>query len=179
MFMLDLQVAELDVLVEALETSGAPPDSDALLKMAEILGKLFDVKTDEVAVLKIIPKFKSLKFVLPEKLGPVGTIPLTSTTALASRTARDRKPELANNFSTARHANFFEAVPLGRNSSELIQKIMSAPIMDGVRVHGVVQISRKASSLAQTGPDFTQKDLRKLISLSPALDRFLKLCKVD
>ncbi len=177
--MLDLQVAELDVFVETLETNGAPPDSDALLKMADIIGKLFDVKTDEVAVLKIIPKFKSLKFVFPEKLSPVGTIPLTSTTALASRTARDRKPELANNFSTARHANFFEAVPLGRKSSELIQKIMSAPIMDGTRVHGVVQICRKAANVAQSGPDFTQKDLRKLVSLSPTLDRFLNLCKMD
>jgi hypothetical protein len=177
--MLDVQVAELDVLVEALEASGAAPDSDALLKMGYILGKLFDVKPDEVAVLKIIPKFRSLKFVFPEKLSPVGTIPLTSTTALAARTARERKPELANNFSTSRHANFFEAVPLGRSSSELIQKIMSAPIMDGTRVHGVVQICRKAATLSQTGPDFTQKDLRKLVSLSPTLDRFLKLCKLD
>ncbi|HWF13007.1 MAG TPA: GAF domain-containing protein [Candidatus Acidoferrales bacterium] len=177
--MLDQQVADLDLLVETLEASGVAPDSDALLKMAEILGKLFDVKTDEVAVLKVVPKYRSLKFVIPEKLTPVGTIPLTSTTALAARSARDRKPELANNFSTARHANVFEAVPLGRNPSELIQKIMSAPILDGTRVHGVVQISRKAATLAQAGPDFTQKDLRKLVSLSPALDRFLKLCKLD
>jgi hypothetical protein len=177
--MLDQQVADLDVLVEALETSGAAPDSDALLNMANTLGKLFDVKTDEVAVLKVIPKYKSLKFVIPEKLTPVGTIPLTSTTALAARTARDRKPELANNFSTARHANVFEAVPMGRKPSELIQKIMSAPIMDGARIHGVIQICRKAATLAETGPDFTQKDLRALISLSPTLDRFLKLCKLD
>jgi hypothetical protein len=84
-----------------------------------------------------------------------------------------------NNFSTARHANVFEAVPLGRDPSELIQKIMSAPILDGSRVHGVVQISRKAVSLAQAGADFTQKDLRTLVSLSPTLDRFLKLCQID
>jgi hypothetical protein len=177
--MLEQLVADLDVLVEALEAGGVPPDSDALLNMANTLGKLFDVKTDEVAVLKIVPKYRSLKFVIPEKLTPVGTIPLTSTTALAARTARDRKPELANNFSSARHVNVFEAVPLGRNSGELIQKIMSAPIMDGPRIHGVVQICRKATSLQQTGPDFTQKDLRKLGSLSPMLDRFLKLCKLD
>lgn len=177
--MLDQQVAELDVLVEGLEISGTAPDADALLKMADILAKLFDVKTDEVAVLKVIPKYKSLKFVFPEKLSPVGTIPLTSISALAARTARDRKPELANNFSTARHANFFEAVPLGRNSSDLIQKIMSAPIMDGTRIHGVAQICRKAATLAETGPDFAQKDLRKLVSLSPTLNRFLKLCMLD
>jgi hypothetical protein len=56
---------------------------------------------------------------------------------------------------------------------------MSAPIMDGTRVHGVVQISRKARTMALAGADFTQKDLRSLVSLSSVLDRFLKLCQID
>jgi hypothetical protein len=147
--------------------------------VAKVVGSLFGVEADEVAILKLVPKYKSLKFVIPEKLSPVGTIPLTSTTALAARTARERKAEVVNNFSTARHANVFEAVPLGRDPNELIQKIMSVPILDGNKVHGVVQISRKAATLAQAGADFTQKDLRALISLAPMLDRFLKLCPVD
>jgi GAF domain len=147
--------------------------------VAKALAKLFGVDPDEVAILKTVPKYKSLKFVLPEKLSMVGTIPLTSTSALAARTARERRPELANNFSTARHATVFEAVPMGRDPGETIHKIMSAPILDGTRVHGVVQISRKGRSLKQTGPDFTQKDLHTLVSLSPILDRFLKLCIVD
>src|SRR5271169_2175619 len=177
--MVEQQTVELGSLVNTIESSGAAPDSDALRNVAGILAKLFGVETDEVAILKLVPKYKSLKFVIPEKLSPVGTIPLTSTTALAARTARERKAEVVNNFSTARHANVFEAVPLGRDPSELIQKIMSAPVLDGTRVHGVVQISRKAASLAKAGGDFTQKDLHTLVSLSPTLDRFLKLCKVE
>jgi hypothetical protein len=175
----DQQIAELATLVSTIESSGVAPNSDSLSKLAAILAKLFGVQADEVAVLKFVPKFNSLKFVIPEKFTPVGTIPLTSTTALASRTARERKPELVNNFSSARHANFFEAVPLGRDPSELIQKIMSAPILEGTEVHGVVQISRKAASPSQAGADFTQKDLRTLASLSSTLDRFLKLCHID
>jgi hypothetical protein len=175
----ELQTTELGSLVTALERSGLSPDSDSLTTMSRILGKLFGVEMDEVAILKVVPKYKSLKFVVPEKFTPVGTIPLTSTTALAARTARERKPEVVNNFSTARHANVFEAVPLGRDPSELIQKIMSAPILDGTRVHGVVQISRKARSLSEAGADFTQRELRTLVSLSPVLDRFLKLCQID
>jgi hypothetical protein len=175
----DQQTADLGSIVSTLESTGVAPDSDALEKVARTLGKLFGVDVDEVAVLRLVPKYKSLKFVIPEKLSLVGTIPLTSTSALAARTARERKPELVNNFSTARHANVFEAVPLGRDPSELIQKIMSAPILDGTRVHGVVQISRKAKSLDQAGADFTQRDLRALVSLSPTLDRFLKLCQID
>jgi hypothetical protein len=175
----DQQTVELGEFVDTMVSGGGAPDSDSLNHIARILAKLFGVEMDEVAILKLVPKYRSLKFVIPEKLNPVGTIPLTSTTALAARTARDRKAELVNNFSTARHANVFEAVPLGRDPSELIQKIMSAPILDGTRVQGVVQISRKAKSPAEAGADFTPSDLRMLTSLAPALERFLKLCHID
>jgi hypothetical protein len=173
------QVADLGSLVNSMESSGLAPDSDALAKVGLTLAKLFGVELDEVAILKFEAKYKSLKFVIPAQLSLVGSIPLTSTTALAAKTARERKPDLLNNFSSARHANVFEAVPLGRDPGELIQKIMSAPILDGTRVQGVVQISRKARTLALAGADFTQKDLRTLVSLSPTLDRLLKLCKFD
>jgi len=179
MLMLDQETADLGSLVDSLEKGGTAPDPTALASVGRAVAKMFEVKPDEVAILKIVPKYKSLKFVLPEKLSHIGTIPLTSTTALAARTAREKKPELANNFSTARHANVFEAVPLGREPGEMIHKIMSAPIMDGTRVHGVIQVSRKAATLAEAGADFAQKDLRMLISLSPTLDRFLRLCKAD
>jgi hypothetical protein len=175
----DQQAADMVSLVNAMESSGVAPDSDTLAQVGMTLAKLFGVDKDEVAILKLVSKYKSLRFVIPVQLSQVGTIPLTSATALAAKTARERKPDLLNNFSSARHANVFEAVPLGRDPGELIQKIMSAPILDGARVHGVVQISRKARSLAQAGADFTQKDLRTLVSLSPTLDRFLKLCKPD
>jgi hypothetical protein len=177
--MLDQQTADLGSLVETLENSGVAPDCEALSRVANTLATIFGVKMDEVAVLKVVPKYKSLKFVIPEKLSHVGTIPLSSAIALASRTAREKKPEVANNFSASRHANVFEAVPLGRDPSELIHKIMSAPILDGTRVIGVIQISRKAVTLARAGDDFTQSDLRELISLSPTLSRFLQLCKID
>ena len=117
-----------------------------------------------------------MKFVIPQKLAAVGTIPLSSATALAARTARERRPELVNNFSTSRHATVFEGVPLGRDPAELIQKIMSAPILEGNQVRGVVQISRKGRSTSDAGLDFTQKDLQALGAISPALERFLKIC---
>jgi len=162
--------------MDALAGRGLPPDSDALTQVAKEVGKLFGVDSDEVAILTLNAKTKTLKFVIPEKLAAVGTIPLSSTSTLAARTARERRPELTNNFSTSRHATVFEGVPLGRDPAELIQKIMSAPIMDGEQVLGVVQISRKGRSLSNAGLDFTPKDLRVLTSISPALERFLKLC---
>ena len=173
--MTDQPALELGTLVTTMESAGGAPNSDALLKVARTLGKLFGVDTDEVAILKLDQKTRSLKFVIPEKLAPVGSIPLTSTNALAARTARDRKPDVMNNFNAARHATVFEAVSLGRDPGETIHKIMSAPILNGTIVLGVVQISRKGRTLKASGPDFTQKELNTLASLSPVLERFLKL----
>jgi hypothetical protein len=104
---------------------------------------------------------------------------LSSNNALASRTAREQKAEIMNNFSASRHASVFEGVPLGRRYGETIQKIISAPIFDGGEVIGVIQISRKGKSMSDAGPDFMQKDLKQLISISHALELFLKLCQIE
>jgi hypothetical protein len=174
--MIEQQSADFGLLVDALVGAGMMPDTEGLSKVAQSLAKVFGVDPDEVAILKIDPKSKNLKFVIPEKLAAIGSIPLSSATALAARTVRERRTEVVNNFSASRHASVFEGVPLGRRRDELIQKIMSAPITDGTHVRGVVQISRKGRTAVEAGPDFTQKDLRTLTSLCPALDRFLKLC---
>ena len=175
--MVDQPAADLQTLIDAMEQKGGAPNSDALTKLAKALAKLFGVDADEVAILWLNAKNKSLKFVLPEKLAAIGSIPLSSATALAARTARERRPELVNNFSAARHATVFEGVPLGRDPMESIQKIMSAPILDGTNVRGVVQISKKGRTSNTAGADFTQKELAALTQLSPSLDRFLKLCQ--
>ncbi len=175
--MIDQQNAALETVVESLVSAGLLPESDGLNSVARNLATLFGVDPDEVAELHLDAKRKNLKFVIPEKLAAVGSIPLTSTNALAARTARERRPELVNNFSAARHASVFEGVPLGRRQGESIQKIMSAPILDGTQVCGVVQISRKGHSSSDAGADFTQKDLRTLTSLNKVLCRFVKLCQ--
>jgi hypothetical protein len=177
--MAEKQVVDLGSLLETMADGGHPPATVELAQIAEALGRMFDVDSDEVAILTLTANSKSLKFVIPEKLAVVGTIPLTSTNALAARTARERRAEIVNNFGTSRHATVFEGVPLGRRQGETIHKIMSAPILEGTKVMGVVQISRKGHSASDAGPDFTQKDLRALTTLSPALESFLKLCKVD
>jgi len=173
--MIEQQTAALASLVETLVATGVAPDSAALEKFARTLAKIFDADPDEAAILAVDAKNKTLTFVIPEKLAAVGSIPLSSTSALAARTARERRAEVVNNFTASRRATVFEGVPLGRRQGEVIQKIMSAPILEGTQIHGVVQISRKGHSPSNSGQDFTQKDLRLLVSLSPTLERFLKL----
>jgi hypothetical protein len=173
--MVEQQGAAFETLVEDLVNAGQAPDSETLAKMAQGLAKLFGVDADEVAILRLDTKTKNLKFVIPEKLAAIGSIPLSSTAALAARTARERRPEIVNNFSASRHATVFEGVPLGRREGEAIHKIMSAPILDGTHVRGVAQISRKGRSSTEAGADFTQKDLRTLTLICPAISRFVKL----
>jgi len=167
----------LGKLVDRFTKDSMPPDDDARRELGEELAKIFRVKCDEVAILRITRGGNFLQFVLPKELRVIGTIPLNSTSALAARTARDRKADALNNFSAVRHASVFEGVPLGRNPGEMIQKIMSVPILSDDKVVGVVQISRKGYSTKDAGPDFTQFDLRELIALTGPLSRFVLACE--
>jgi hypothetical protein len=163
----------LEKLLDELEQQAGPPSPEALERVSEAIAAVFRLKSDEVAVLEILPAGKLLRFVLPEKLQSAGTIPLNSNTTLAARTARLRRAEIVNNFPSFRHATVFEGFPLGRRPEESIQKIVSAPIVRDNRVIGVVQLCRKGISPIDAGPDFTASDLTELKSLDGLLTRFL------
>ncbi len=173
-----MAAGDLEKLIDRIEKESAPPDSNSLLEVIRHMAKLFGVKEDEVAIMELVSSGRTLRFVVPEKLRPVGSIPLSSNTALAARTVRERRPDIVNNFPSARHATVFEGVPMGRHSSESIQKIISAPILRGKIVVGVAQICRKGASPTDAGPDFSQRDLSELQSLNPALERLLALCQI-
>lgn len=172
-------VVDLTKVVDELVKSGEPVAVPTLGKLGQQIAKAFGVKDDEVAVLTLIFESKFLKFVVPEKLQNIGTIPVTSTTALAARTARDKRPEVINNFAIAKHSTVFEAVPLGDQRGDPIQKIMSAPVVADSKVIGVIQVSRKGKTQAAAGADFTPKDLGDLMSVSAQIGRCLKLCPVS
>jgi GAF domain len=172
-----MAAGELEKLIDRIEKESAPPDSNSLLEVIRQLAKQFGVKEDEVAIMELVASGRTLRFVIPEKLRPVGSIPLSSNTALAARTVRERKPDIVNNFPSARHATVFEGVAVGQRSGESIQKIMSTPILRGKTVVGVAQICRKGASLTDAGPDFTQRDVSELQSLNPVLERLLALCQ--
>jgi GAF domain-containing protein len=173
----ETMVTEIDRLVRDIEQKKVAPEAPARELIAAELARRFRVKADEIAILALVRNAQLLRFVLPEKLRPVGTIPLNSTSALVARTARERRAEAINNFPAVRHASVFEGVPLGREQGELIQKIMSAPIVAGTHVLGVVQVCRKGHTPGDAGADFTANDLKELSTLSAALGRFLIACQ--
>lgn len=149
--------ASAHVSLEAPDEA-AEPASASLAKTCRELAKAFDVRTHEVAVLRVEGAF--LRFVYPSPLDKVGCIPLSNLSSIAVRTVLHRKPELFNNFIAVRHASVFESVPISGTKPDPIQKLMSVPLICDHEVVGVLQVSRKASS---AGQDFTREDLHKLV----------------
>jgi len=167
-------VSELERLATALtEDSGAAPEV-SLASVAEKIAKSLGVKTDEVAILGVSRRWRHLHFLVPEALKKVGFIPLSSNSALAARTARDNRTDIENNFTVARHATVFESVKIVGDTSEAIQKIISAPICADGKVVGVIQISRKGPDPASAGPDFLSDDIAKVQSLCKPLGKLLQ-----
>lgn len=167
-------ISELERLATALQNDQASAANVSLTVVAEKIAKDLHVKSDEVAILGLSRKWKHLHFLVPAPLKNVGFIPLSSNSALAARTARDSKPEINNNFSSAPHATVFEGVKAVTNSGEAIQKIMSAPIVHDGSVVGVIQISRKGDSSAAAGRDFTSDDLGKVLALCRPLGKLVR-----
>ncbi|MGH9718497.1 MAG: GAF domain-containing protein [Candidatus Acidiferrales bacterium] len=171
-------IGELKKWVAELARLGGEGEAVRLNRAVELIAKNFGVQTHEVAILGFSPDERSLRFLAPDNLRPVGEIPMSSITSLAVRTARERRPEVVNHFSMVPHASVFEGVPVGEDQrTDPIQKIMSAPIMLGSRVVGVVQVSRKAGEAAEAGPDFTQAQLRELGVVCEALAPCVILCR--
>lgn len=145
-------------------------DAETAKMVAGAIAKHFSLKGEDVAILRLVRKGKQLEFIVPEKLSRVGTIPMTSTRALAVRTLRDKRAEVINNFQGAEHHTVFEAVKLTKESGgDPIQKIISAPIMTGGKPAGVIQVSRKGKSPGAAGPDFSSQDSTELTQICNAL----------
>lgn len=137
------------------------------------LAKVFHVRPTEVALLRL--ENGLLKFLFPDELETAGTIPISSSSAIAAHTAVTKKVELFNNFANVKHASIFETVKLGDRerdvtSATTIHKLMSAPVLDaGGKVMGVLQICRKGFDLPSAGPDFNLDDLQQLELAAKAL----------
>jgi GAF domain-containing protein len=165
---------ELEILASSLKSGDASNQQLSISALAERIAKHLHVKSDEVAILAVSGKWRHLYFLVPQALRNVGHIPLSSTSALAARTVRDSRPEILNNFSTVRHASVFEGVKAESLSASAIQRIISAPILADGKVIGVIQISRKAPTVTEAGPEFTADDLGRLLAICKPLGKLIE-----
>jgi len=166
--------SELERIANAIESDATATSQVSLSGIAEKIARNLGVKTDEVALMGVSARWRHLYFLVPESLKQVGFIPLSSTSAVAARTARESRPDIINNFSGVRHATVFEGVKIGGETSEVIQKMISAPILSGDKVVGVIQVSRKGPNPGSAGPDFSADDLGKVLALCKPLGKLLQ-----
>jgi hypothetical protein len=167
-------VSELERIASAVESDATALSQISLSGIAGRIAKSLGVKPDEIALMGVSTRWRHLHFLVPESLKQVGFIPLSSTSAIAARTARESRPDIINNFASVRHASVFEGVKIGGETSELIQKMISAPILFGDKVVGVIQISRKGTSAKEAGPDFSADDLGRVLALCKPLGKLLQ-----
>ncbi len=159
--------------VEEMRKAGGFPAEDSLKKLAVQIGNAFGARKDEVAILRVSPDGKALRFLYPVKLQRVGEIPMTTAHSLATKTIRDKRGEIVNNFSVFKHPTVFESVDLSaEEKANPIQKIMSVPMLTEGKVVGVIQISRKGHPGDQIGPDFTPKDVTELVAVGSILGKY-------
>jgi hypothetical protein len=166
--------AELERIASAIESDPTATSQVSLTSIAHRIAKNLGVKPDEIALMGVSNRWRHLHFLVPESLKQVGFIPLSSNSAIAARTARESRPDIINNFASVRHATVFEGVKIGGESSELIQKMISAPILSGDRVVGVIQVSRKGTNAKEAGPDFSADDLGRVLALCKPLGKLLQ-----
>jgi hypothetical protein len=148
------------------------------------MSKIFKVGAAEIALLRI--EKDVLNFIYPAELKAAGFIPLSSSSAVAARTANTRKVELFNNFVIVQHANVFESIKLstlGQSDApgaNTIQKLMSTPVVDSKEnVLGVIQVCHKGVTLDGAGPDFTLSDLQNLELAAKTLARLPFMAAAD
>jgi hypothetical protein len=168
----------LDDVIHVCESEGLTAAN--IVRLADALAGEFGVRSDEVAVLRVVDG--SLVFLHPEKLTKVGSIPLSSVSSIAAASVTNRRAQVFNNFTQTRHTSIFEAVDLSNSGMKLderlrtstIQKLMTAPVVSGSTPLGVLEICRKGPSDRAAGPDFSAKDLQKLIGIASKIAPLLK-----
>src|SRR5207237_2058072 len=85
-------VQELELIARALDGDDAGTGQPSLPAIAGKIAKIIGVRGEEVAILAVSTRWKHLHFLVPEALKSVGFIPLSSNSALAAKTVRERRP---------------------------------------------------------------------------------------
>lgn len=137
------------------------PAPERLAVAAAEIAAFFGVDAHEVAYFQVESGGRSAVFRWPPST--MINIPLKSfSTSLLSATAREQRAFVNNAFATTPHLHMFEHALAEREQRVPVQKIMSAPVLAGDQLRGILQICRKGRTLAEAGADFGDVELQEL-----------------
>ncbi|MBJ6726045.1 GAF domain-containing protein [Geomesophilobacter sediminis] len=160
-----MQIVEVCQKLEKYLASRASSE-ERVVGGVEALSRIFGVKRDEVAFFMLDPVEECFRFVWPAEMRNSGTIPANADRSLVAITARERKGIINNSFASTPHFFVFE-------KTAQIQKIMSAPMLKGNELRGVIQVSRKGTSTDLALRNFTQPEVDALCALANVIAQFL------
>jgi GAF domain-containing protein len=173
----------LKQLAEELQSKGL--SSAVVTRFAAEIAAIFKVKENDVGILRLDKQ--TLHFIHPAKLAQVGAIPMNTPAAVAARVVTSKRAELINNLAQLKHASIFESVELHKKLkivgqqvnpddrlSQVVQKMLSVPVICEGAVVGVIEVCRKGKSAPDAGPDFTAADLQMLVTIAASLAKCFK-----
>jgi len=176
---------ELIQKIKHLESQITPKNKLQLFEetvdfIVDYLSKYFKVNSDEVGIILLTSNRNFLRFVAPKKLYKGGaTFPISKRESVATKVITTLKPDIQNNLSNVKHLSIYEQVKTTEDRPKAIQKMLTLPLILENKAVGVIQISRKGDTPEQSGPDFSQNDVKKLLELAPLFLPFLMKSKPD
>uniref|UniRef100_C6E9E7 GAF domain-containing protein n=1 Tax=Geobacter sp. (strain M21) TaxID=443144 RepID=C6E9E7_GEOSM len=158
--------AKLDALLAT-----RPGAAEKVESAVDALCRIFTVERNEVAIFALDRERDAFSFIWPDDLRKSGSIPFTADRSLLAITARQRRGSLNNNFASTPHLFVFES--FGKEKTGPIQRIMSAPMLKGEELAGVVQVCRKGPDADASVRRFTEPELAALCAIANVLARHL------
>ncbi|MDY0297060.1 MAG: GAF domain-containing protein [Acidobacteriota bacterium] len=169
---------DLETLKQELGNMAAQPDSperfsQAVHSLASALMRIFALEDTEVAIFLSNSEKTFLSFAYPPYLVDAGIIPVTSADAVVAQIFRMGRPVIENNFMQQKHLSIFETVKAPGKTINPICKMLGVLLGEGTERIGVIQLSRRAPSFMDAGPDFSPMDLERLKQVAREVTPYL------
>ena len=158
---------EIEVLKQELGGMMSMPDSPErftgmINALAGALRRMFSLDETELAIFLSNAEKTFLSFAYPPYLVDAGIIPVTSADAVVSQIFRMGRPVMENNFMQQKHLSIFETVKVPGKTIHPICKMLGVSLGEGTERIGVIELSRRAPSYSEAGPDFSTMDMERL-----------------
>lgn len=140
------------------------PSDQRLELAARQIAAFFAIEPHEVGIFLVDSSGRTATFRWPPHSGSAINIPLKSfVSSLVATTARERRGLIDNDFAKTPHLHMFEHGLSEREQRVEVQRIMSVPVSgaDGA-LRSILQISRKGRTLEESGPAFSELNLKAL-----------------
>ena len=137
----------------------------------DALCSIYGVERNEVAVFALDPGKDAFRFLWPAEMRRSGSTPFSADRSLLAATARERQGKVNNSFASTPHLFVFES--FGREKAAPIQRIMSAPMLKGEELVGVIQVCRKGGDADAALKNFTEPELKALCTLANVVAKHL------